>query len=26
MICGLKDDSEIILDGEVVYKDGKFTD
>jgi aminopeptidase len=24
MICGMKEDSEILLDGEVVYKDGKF--
>jgi aminopeptidase len=25
MICGMKDDSEILLDGEVIYKNGKFT-
>jgi aminopeptidase len=25
MICGMKEDSEISLDGEVVYKNGKFT-
>lgn len=25
MICGMKEDSEIILDGEQVYKNGKFT-
>jgi aminopeptidase len=25
MICGMQNDSEILLDGEVVYKDGKFT-
>jgi aminopeptidase len=25
MICGMKDDSEIVLDGEVIYKNGKFT-
>ncbi len=25
MICGLQKDSEILLDGEVVYKNGKFT-
>ncbi|HTX90629.1 MAG TPA: aminopeptidase [Anaerolineales bacterium] len=25
MICGMKDDSEINVDGELVYKDGKFT-
>ena len=24
MICGMKDDSEIVLDGEVIYKNGKF--
>ena len=24
MICGMQKDSEILLDGEVVYKDGKF--
>ena len=26
MICGMKTDSEIILDGEVVYKNGVFTE
>ncbi len=26
MICGMKEDSEIALDGEVVYKNGKFSD
>jgi aminopeptidase len=25
MICGMQKDSEILLDGEVVYKNGKFT-
>ncbi len=25
MICGMKEDSEITLDGEVIYKNGKFT-
>jgi aminopeptidase len=25
MICGLKDDSDILVDGDVVYKNGKFT-
>jgi aminopeptidase len=25
MICGMQKDSEILLDGEVIYKDGKFT-
>ncbi len=25
MICGMKDDSEIIVDGEVVYRNGNFT-
>ena len=25
MICGLQDDSEIVVDGELVYKNGKFT-
>jgi aminopeptidase len=25
MICGMQDDSEILVDGEVVYKNGKFT-
>ena len=25
MICGMKDDSEILLDGEAIYKNGKFT-
>jgi len=25
MICGMKTDSEMMLDGELVYKDGKFT-
>ena len=25
MICGMQDDSEIVLDGEVIYKNGKFT-
>ncbi len=25
MICGMKEESEIAVDGEVVYKDGKFT-
>jgi aminopeptidase len=25
MICGMKEDSEIVVDGEVIYKDGKFT-
>jgi aminopeptidase len=25
MICGMKDDSEIVLDGEVIYRNGKFT-
>jgi aminopeptidase len=25
MICGMKTDSEMLLDGELVYKDGKFT-
>ena len=25
MICGMKVDSEIMLDGELIYKDGKFT-
>jgi aminopeptidase len=25
MICGMKDDSEILLDGEVIYKNGIFT-
>ena len=25
MICGMKEDSEITVDGEIVYKDGKFT-
>jgi aminopeptidase len=24
MICGMKEDSEIVLDGEVVYRNGKF--
>ncbi len=24
MICGMQDDSEIILDGEVIYRNGKF--
>jgi len=24
MICGMKDDSEIVLDGEVIYRDGNF--
>jgi aminopeptidase len=24
MLCGLKTDSEILVDGEVIYKDGKF--
>ena len=24
MICGMKNDSEIVLDGEVIYKNGKF--
>jgi aminopeptidase len=24
MICGMQKDSEILLDGEVVYKNGKF--
>jgi len=24
MICGMKDDSEIVLDGEVIYRNGKF--
>jgi aminopeptidase len=26
MICDLREDSEILVDGEVVYKDGKFTE
>ncbi|MBE3065896.1 MAG: aminopeptidase [Chloroflexi bacterium] len=25
MICGMQDDSEIVVDGEVIYKNGKFT-
>ena len=25
MICGMKEDSEIVVDGEVIYKNGKFT-
>lgn len=25
MICGMKNDSEILVDGEVIYKDGQFT-
>ncbi len=25
MICGMKEDSEILVDGEVVYKNGRFT-
>jgi aminopeptidase len=25
MICGMKEESEIVVDGDVVYKDGKFT-
>ena len=25
MICGMKEDSEILLDGEAIYKNGKFT-
>jgi aminopeptidase len=25
MICGMKNDSEMLLDGEVIYKNGKFT-
>ncbi len=25
MICGMKEDSEMVVDGEVIYKDGKFT-
>ena len=25
MICGMKEDSEIAVDGEIVYKNGKFT-
>ena len=25
MICGMKDDSEMTLDGEVIYRNGKFT-
>jgi aminopeptidase len=24
MICGMKEDSEILLDGEIIYKNGKF--
>jgi len=24
MICGMQKDAEILLDGEVVYKNGKF--
>jgi aminopeptidase len=24
MICGMKEDSEMILDGEIVYRNGKF--
>lgn len=24
MICGMKDDSEIVLDGDVIYRDGNF--
>ena len=25
MICGMKVDSEILLDGEAIYKNGKFS-
>jgi aminopeptidase len=25
MLCGMKEDSEILVDGEVIYKDGQFT-
>jgi aminopeptidase len=25
MICGMKEESEIVVDGETIYKDGKFT-
>ena len=25
MICGMQDDSEIVVDGEAIYKNGKFT-
>jgi aminopeptidase len=25
MICGMKEDSEIVVDGEVIYKNGKFS-
>jgi aminopeptidase len=25
MICGMKEDSEILVDGELIYKNGKFT-
>jgi len=25
MICGMQDDSEIVIDGEIIYKNGKFT-
>lgn len=25
MICGMKEDSEILVDGEVIYRNGKFT-
>ncbi len=24
MICGMQDDSEIVLDGDVIYRNGKF--